>query len=54
MTTRLAWESVEAMIAEHRRSLEADADAAEDGADAARVIAGLWDWAVSRESANAR
>ena len=50
MTSKLGWESVEAMVAEHRRSLEPDVEPRDADQEAARVIAAVWEWALSREA----
>jgi hypothetical protein len=50
MTTKLAWESVEAMVAEQRRNAARPASLADDADEAARLIAALWEWAAGRES----
>jgi hypothetical protein len=49
MATRLAWEGVEAMVAEERRRADLDVPVAERDDEAMRLIAALWEWAVSRE-----
>jgi len=51
MASRLAWEGVEAMVAEARRSAEEDAPVAERDDETMRLIAELWEWALSRSSA---
>jgi hypothetical protein len=49
MTTKLAWESVEAMVAEERRKADRTVPVADDSDETARLIAALWEWAASRE-----
>jgi hypothetical protein len=49
VATRLAWEGVEATVAEARRSADKDAPVAERDDETMRLIAALWEWAASRE-----
>lgn len=48
VTTKLSWETAEAIVAEKR---DGPARAQEDpsGEEAMKVIAALWEWAVTRE-----
>lgn len=49
MTTKLAWEAVESMVAEERQRGERPYRDEPFGDEAMRLIANLWEWAAGRE-----
>jgi hypothetical protein len=49
MTTKLAWEAAESMVAEERRRGEGSRREDPFPDEAMRVIANLWEWAAGRE-----
>jgi hypothetical protein len=49
MTTKLAWEAVESMVAEERRHAERPRREDPFSDEAMRLIANLWEWAAGRE-----
>ena len=49
MTVKLAWESVESMVAEERQRGEHPRREDPFPDEAMRVIANLWEWAAGRE-----
>lgn len=49
MTTKLAWEAVESMVAEERQRGERPNREEPFGDEAMRLIANLWEWAAGRE-----
>jgi hypothetical protein len=49
MTTKLAWEAVESMVAEERRRGEHARREEPVPDDSMRLIANLWEWAAGRE-----
>lgn len=49
MTTKLAWESVESMVAEERQRGERPHREEPVADEAMRLIANLWEWAAGRE-----
>jgi hypothetical protein len=51
MTTKLAWEAVESMVAEERQRGERPHREEPFADEAMRLIANLWEWAFIRSSA---
>jgi hypothetical protein len=49
MTSKLAWESVESMVAEERQRGERSRREDPPPDEAMRLIANLWEWAAGRE-----
>jgi hypothetical protein len=49
MTSKLAWEAVESMLAEERQRGERPRREEPFPDDAMRLIANLWEWAAGRE-----
>ena len=53
MTTKLAWEAVESMVAEERQHAEHPRREDPFSDEAMRLIANLWEWAAGREQGTA-
>jgi hypothetical protein len=49
MTTKLAWEAVESMVAEERQRSERPRREEPFPDESMRLIANLWEWAAGRE-----
>jgi hypothetical protein len=49
MTSKLAWEAVESMVAEERQRSERPHREEPSADETMRLIAALWEWAAGRE-----